>query len=69
MAELARIDAVPNGPRIGVYARDLASGESVSFQAGLSAVSLRCAAGMPLPSLTQASLLYLNACNLVIPFA
>lgn len=35
-AELARIDAVPNGPRIGVYARDLASGESVSFQAGQS---------------------------------
>lgn len=35
-AELVRIDAVPNGPRIGVYARDLASGESVSFQAGQS---------------------------------
>ena len=30
---LARIDAVPDGPRIGVYARDLASGESVSFHA------------------------------------
>nr|WP_145547657.1 serine hydrolase [Variovorax boronicumulans] len=30
---LARIDAAPDGPRIGVYARDLASGDSVSFRA------------------------------------
>jgi beta-lactamase class A len=33
---LERIDATPEGPRIGVYVRALASGESASFRAGQS---------------------------------
>jgi beta-lactamase class A len=35
-AELTRIDAAPDGPRIGVYVRALASGEAASFRADQS---------------------------------
>ncbi len=36
MAGLARIDAAPDGPRIGVYVRALASGETASFRSDQS---------------------------------